>query len=137
MSEPERPYSTNLAHPGKRYQGQFIDGLISIGLFALGVYIRSVFELTGQYSGIIIIVIPFLYYLLSDAMPKGQSIGKKLLDISVIHKNTGAYCTIYQSIIRNILSPVLGVFEAIFIFSKRRQRLGDILANTIVINNKS
>jgi len=137
MSELEGFFSTNLAHPGKRYQGQFIDGLIALGIFFLGVYLRNVFELVGQYSGIVIIVIPFLYYLLSDAMPKGQSIGKKLLNMSVVHKRTGAYCTVSQSIIRNILTPILGVFEAMFIFSKSRQRLGDILANTIVIRNKS
>lgn len=137
MSEIEKIPGVSLAHPGKRYQGQFIDGLISIGLFAIGIFIRNSFELDDQFSGIIIIVIPFLYYLLSDALPKGQSIGKKLLNISVVHENTGAYCTVTQSIIRNLLTPILGIIEVIFIFMKRRQRLGDMLASTIVINNKS
>jgi uncharacterized RDD family membrane protein YckC len=137
MSEIDKVPGSDLAHPGKRYQGQFIDGLISLGLFAIGIFIRNAFELKDQYSGILIFAIPFLYYLLSDALPKGQSIGKKLLNISVVHKNTGAYCTVTQSILRNLLTPILGVFEAIFIFMKRRQRLGDMLANTIVINSKS
>jgi uncharacterized RDD family membrane protein YckC len=137
MNESQNEPGSDLAHPGKRYQGQFIDGLISLGLFAIGIYIRNTFELKDKYSGIIIIVVPFLYYLLSDALPKGQSIGKKLLNISVVHENTGAYCTVTQSIIRNILTPILGAFEAVFIVLKRRQRLGDMLAKTIVINNKS
>jgi uncharacterized RDD family membrane protein YckC len=137
MSETQNEPGSDLAHPGKRYQGQFIDGLISLGLFAIGIYIRNTFELKDKYSGIIIIVVPFLYYLLSDALPKGQSIGKKLLNISVVHENTGAYCTVTQSIIRNILTPILGAFEVVFIVLKRRQRLGDMLAKTIVINNKS
>lgn len=123
----------DLAHPGKRYQGQFIDGLISVALFALCMYITKTLFFEGIFSDLFVIIVPTAYFVLSDALPKGQSLGKKLLGLYVVSKSTGKPCTIWQSIIRNILTPVLGVIDAIVILGSSRQRLGDLMANTVVI----
>ena len=132
----EQEYSWNvsdLAHPGKRYQAQFIDGLISILLFIACIYITKTMNIEGVGANIFIVSIPLIYFVFSDAFPNGQSIGKKLLNISVVSKFTGKHCTIWQSFIRNAFTPLLGIIDAVLILGKRRQRLGDLMANTIVI----
>ena len=123
----------DLAHPGKRYQGQFIDLLISIAIFSACLYIVKPLNLSGSIEDILILVFPFGYFILSDALPNGQSLGKKLLGIKVVSKKTGKPCTILQSIVRNIFTPILGVIDAALILGSNRQRLGDVFANTIVI----
>ncbi|MFL0805621.1 MAG: hypothetical protein K6L81_18050 [Agarilytica sp.] len=51
----------------------------------------------------------------------------------VISKSRGKPCSVFQSLVRNVFSPVLGVVDAIIILGKGRQRLGDLMANTVVI----
>ncbi|WP_240051852.1 RDD family protein [Pseudomonas arsenicoxydans] len=76
------------------------------------------------------------YYLFSDAMPKGQSVGKKLLGMCVIDEGSYLDCNLYQSFVRNITTPFLSIFDWIFIFFGSRKRLGDMLASTIVIRSR-
>lgn len=134
MSETQfSPESVKLSHPGKRYQGQFIDTLISLFIFGVTIYIVKTLGFEGQVSDILIIAIPFAYFVLSDALPGGQSLAKRWLKISVISKSTGKPCTLLQSITRNVFTPILGTFDAILILTKKRQRLGDLMANTIVV----
>lgn len=76
------------------------------------------------------------YYLFSDALPNGQSLGKKLLGMSVIDEQSHLNCNLYQSFIRNITTPCLSIVDWIFIFFGSRKRLGDMLASTIVIRCK-
>jgi len=124
-----------LAHPGKRYQGQFIDGLISILLFAGTIYFCKSIGLDGKFADTLIVVLPISYFVFSDALPGGQSLGKKPLNISVVSKTTGKPCKLWQSFVRNAFTPILGFIDAILILGRKRQRLGDKFANTIVIKN--
>ncbi len=125
--------SHKLAHPGKRYQGQFLDGLITIFLFFLCMYAIRTMGFEGQWADIFILGIPFCYFVFSDALPNGQSLGKRPLGICVVSRSTGKPCSILQSFARNVLSPFLGALDAILILGKKRQRLGDKIANTVVI----
>ena len=125
--------SPELANPGKRYQGQFIDGLISLALFGASIYFFKSLHLDSPLIDVLIILIPFSYFALSDSLPKGQSLGKKLLNISVVSKETGKPCTVWQSLVRNMFTPILGAIDAIAILGRGRQRLGDMMAGTIVI----
>lgn len=127
--------NATLAHPGKRYQAQFIDGLIAISLFALCVYLFKLLALEGSLTDAITVLVPFSYFVFSDSLPKGQSLGKKPFGIYVISKSTGKPCTILQSFARNAFTPILGFLDAILIFGKKHQRLGDKFANTIVVKN--
>ncbi len=124
-----------LAHPGKRYQGQFIDGLIVIFLFAITLYIFRVTNVEGTLPEVLVFLIPACYFVFSDALPGGQSLGKKPLGLSVVSKTTGKPCKLWQSFMRNAFTPILGILDAVLIFGKKRQRLGDKFANTIVIKN--
>lgn len=124
-----------LAHPGKRYQGQFIDGLIAIFLFFTTNYVLGFIELDANIAGAIKLIIPISYFVFSDALPGGQSLGKKPLGIKVVSKTTGKPCNLLQSFMRNAFSPFLGIIDAVLILGKKRQRLGDMFANTIVVKN--
>jgi uncharacterized RDD family membrane protein YckC len=73
------------------------------------------------------------YLLLADGLPNGQSIGKRVLDIAVIDQRTRKPCTYFQSFVRNFLLALLGIFDWIFIFGRKHQRLGDLAASTIVV----
>ena len=68
-------------------------------------------------------------------MPNGQSIGKKILSIKVINKTSGQNCTLIEAFIRNITTviPILAVIDAVMIFGSKKQRMGDKMANTLVI----
>lgn len=119
------------AHPGKRFQAQFIDALISYAFgYATFFLLKNIIniEIAG-YTGI---AVGLCYFLLSDALPNGQSLGKKLLKIRVVGNKSGKSCSIIQAFFRNITTP-LGIFDWVFILSKSRRRLGDLLASTVVV----
>ena len=120
-----------LAHPGKRFQGQFIDGLIAYILGIIAFYLLHTI-IGKEASFLVAIIIALTYFLFSDALPNGQSIGKKLLKIKVVNKETMQPCSLVQSLLRNITFP-LGVFDWVFIFFGSHRRLGDFMASTIVV----
>ena len=131
ITSQKTPISKNLAHPGKRFQGQFIDGLVAFSLGFVSFYLFNIFTARelAFYSGA---TIGATYFLFSDSLPKGQSIGKKLLNIQVLSKETMKPCSLFQSFLRNITFP-LGIFDWAPIFFGERRRLGDFIASTIVV----
>lgn len=122
-----------LAHPGKRFQGQFIDGLIASLLFGICIAIKIITHAEGATIDLAIITIPSAYYLFCDALPNGQSIAKRYLNIAVVHRETLQDCNIWQSFIRNSITPILGLLDALLILTKEHRRVGDYLAKTIVV----
>lgn len=138
VSTPQSEYRKpgNLAGLGRRLGGQWIDSLITfVILFAVGRAAEFV-GVSADAVGILAIGAAAAYYLFSDAMPNGQSVGKKLLGMSVIDERSHLYCNLYQSFMRNITTPVLSILDWIFIFFGSRKRLGDMLASTIVVRSK-
>ena len=73
----------------------------------------------------------FAYFLLADALPNGQSLGKRLLSIAVVDRKTRKSCTVSQALTRN--SGALVVIDWVWIFMESRTRLGDMFAKTIVV----
>jgi uncharacterized RDD family membrane protein YckC len=127
--------SKPLASPGRRYVGQILDLIVTWVIFLLLLSLFNKIGLTRENNDLISVSIAAIYLFLSDALPRGKSIGKLMLGMSVIDKKNGTYCSICQSFIRNILTPLIGLIDAVFILSKRRQRIGDLAANTIVIKD--
>jgi uncharacterized RDD family membrane protein YckC len=78
-----------------------------------------------------------VYLFFSDALPEGQSLGKRIMGIAVVDRRTGRPCTAWQAFVRNVLLAILGFFDWIFIFGERHQRLGDMVAGTIVVEAAS
>jgi uncharacterized RDD family membrane protein YckC len=81
------------------------------------------------YSGV---AIGATYFLLSDSLPNGQSIGKMLLKTQVLNKETMKHCSLFESFLRNITSA-LSIFDWAPIFFGSQRRLGDYIAFTIVV----
>ncbi|NLS13271.1 RDD family protein [Vibrio sp. SM6] len=124
----------SLASPGKRYLGQFIDFAIAWLIFLFFIVSLKPFITQQHDIDIIALIFSGLYYVFCDALPRGKSVGKLFLKMSVIDKDNGQYCSLWQSFVRNVLNPIIGIVDGLFILSKKRQRLGDMAANTIVIN---
>ena len=94
-----------------------------------------------------------VYLLLADAMPNGQSPGKRLLGVKAVHVPTRLACGIQQSVIRNLplafafalsLNPILALvavpivlFELYMVATDPLGvRIGDVFADTQVIDGK-
>jgi uncharacterized RDD family membrane protein YckC len=131
MSSNEVQKTNALAHPGKRFQEQFIDGLVTYFIGYLSFYIMGFF-ISKEAAGYFGITIGVTYFLLSDSLPNGQSIGKRLLNIQVVSKQTMRPCSFLQSFFRNV-TCILGIFDWASIFFGLHRRLGDFIASTIVV----
>ena len=127
---------TTLVTPAKRYQGQFIDGMVTIAFIIPSLYLTKQLLAEGALADIFTLIIPLGYFLFSDGFPHGQSIGKKLIGISVVNMHTGKPCSYLGSFLRNGPALILGALDAVLILFRRRQRLGDLLARTVVVYGK-
>jgi uncharacterized RDD family membrane protein YckC len=119
----------SLASPPQRFSAQFIDSIVTLLIVIPAVLVWPAVRTLGV-AGFILAV---AYLLLADGLPNGQSIGKRVLDIAVIDQRTRKPCTYFQSFVRNFLLALLGIFDWIFIFGRKHQRLGDLAASTIVV----
>ena len=156
------PLRFQVAPLGSRFGAQIIDILITVvGLAALLVFLYTtdlVDPLAIFSVGILIFfLIRVPYYAISEMIWNGQTLGKKVCRIRVI-SGTGRSLTAHQIIVRNLMremevfapgtvllstpeSTFEGVIAALWIIgllavpmlNKRNQRLGDIIANTFVI----
>ena len=128
----EREATASLASLGERIGAQLIDSFVAAAVlmmsFLMGLAALPIFILGA--------VVAFTYLLLADGLPRGQSIGKRAIDIAVIDRRTRKPCTYGQSFLRNFVLMLLGIVDWVFIFGETRQRLGDMAANTIVVRLK-
>jgi len=87
--------------------------------------------------GFLFLIFPgLIYVVIQDALFDGRSIGKKLMGLKVINVKTGANCSYKESAIRNLYLaiPILGWLDYIIVlFAEDHRRVGDKLANTVVI----
>lgn len=140
MNAPDTPSlhikPNHLASPARRLGGQLIDSLITLAVVIATVYSLRFLNLQDTHARVLPLILGAAYYFLSDALPNGQSVGKRLLKMAVVDFNTYRHCTVVQSIVRNLTTPFLGFFDWIFIFFGSKRRLGDMLAMTLVINTR-
>jgi uncharacterized RDD family membrane protein YckC len=130
-------YAAKLARFTAKLIDLFLAMLISFFLYPLGV------------------ILAVLYLSLADALPKGQSIGKRIIGFSVIDVETGDYCSKRQSVIRNLpvflplmflIFPFWGWFMAFLLAiplfllegyllwtNDKERHLGDVMAETTVV----
>lgn len=129
-SDIELESNKHLASLGSRFIAQILDNLIALLLGVIFYFVGSLFQ-----DGHWIALIGYLgYYLFSDGLHDGQSFGKRSLKIAVINTKNGKPCGYIRSLVRNFALLILGVIDIVFIFGKSRQRLGDLAADTQVIN---
>jgi uncharacterized RDD family membrane protein YckC len=118
---------------GLRFLAYLIDAII-IGVVAA--ILSFLFRGSPGLSGFLIAIIAFGYFIVMEAT-QGATLGKMALGLRVV-KTNGAPITWTDSIIRNLLRIIDGLFAylvgAILIWtSPLKQRLGDRVANTVVV----
>jgi uncharacterized RDD family membrane protein YckC len=129
----EAAHRAQLASRLSRFLGQTIDGVVTAVPALTGVLLASVSDSMGDTYLIAGIAASIAYYFFADCLGEGQSYGKRLLGMYVVHEATGAPCTPAQSFVRNLLLAILGPIDWLFIFGSRHQRLGDLVARTLVV----
>src|SRR2546423_10371416 len=122
-----------LASLSDRLFGQILDSFVAVGAFVIALILYSISPTIGGVVLIAAIGYAIFYILFADGFVRGQSYGKRILNIAVVSSSTGEPCTYSQSFLRNLLLTLLGIIDWVFIFGKKRQRLGDKAAGTIVI----
>lgn len=95
----------------------------------------------GTGAQLIISLLAFAYVIVLEAL-KGATVGKMVMGLRVVKLADGSAISWKESVIRNILRIVDGLFfylvGAIIIWvSKNKQRLGDIAAATIVVKKSA
>lgn len=131
----------NYASLWRRIWGGLID--IIIVLFFFYVYVRFFGTLlpTGEYhvSGfpaLVLFLTILLYYVILEALT-GKTVGKLLVKTRVVKLN-GEKISWGQAIVRNLCRIIDGfcfylVAVIVIAFTKRNQRVGDLIAKTVVI----
>lgn len=127
----------DLAKRGDRLVAQFIDSFVAILVIILAKSLSGLSEIIGGILALFGLLVAIFYILCADGSEDGQSYGKRVMGICVIDATSGKPCTFIKSFARNVPLAFLGIIDWIFIFSEKRQRLGDMLANTIVVRKKA
>jgi uncharacterized RDD family membrane protein YckC len=142
-----------LAGVGSRFIGILIDyliwGVFLFLLFLLALIIVPALHMFGGVSAnwaigvffLILFVLHWGYFSLFEAFNNGRTPGKHVAKIRVIHQS-GRGISFLESLARNLVRFVdyLPSFYAIGVIamfsSKRHQRLGDMVAGTLVVRDK-
>lgn len=141
---------SRIARLGDRLLAVILDTLVLMGMFAVvgmwaavrwGGLTANGFSVKGSAALIPILgtlVAGFLYYWLLEAVA-GATLGKAIVGIRVRSKD-GGRCSFAAALIRNLFRIIDGIAVylvgfLIAVFSKLRQRLGDHLAKTVVLES--
>jgi uncharacterized RDD family membrane protein YckC len=124
-----------LASLSARLFGQILDSLVAVAAFIAAGILYAFSSAIGLIAVIVAVCYAIYYLLFADSFEGGQSYGKRVVNTAVVDATTGEACTAWQSFIRNLLLALLGIIDWVFIFGRKRQRLGDKAANTIVIKS--
>ena len=132
---------------GDRIVGRILDFIV---LFAYGIIIFAIvgfgnlesFISKNAWFIVIFIVVPVVFYdLLSEIFLNGQSLGKKIMGIKVISL-TGGQASFSQYLIRWLFRIVDFSFSGSLVAlitvaaTEKKQRLGDIVAGTVLVKTK-
>lgn len=158
------PLKLQIASVGVRFAAQLTDLLITLVAAIAILILFATLELTTPQTWIAIASMLFFitripYYVLSEIVWNGQTLGKRLMKIKVV-SNDGMSLSVHALVVRNLLkeaeiflpgtllltldsaTPVASLLAFAWIiaalmvplFNKRRRRLGDFIAGTYVIH---
>lgn len=135
-----------------RFLAWLLDTLVTVVLaFAIGIVVQLLAALevlatrSSGFATAAFFVLWFLvdwgYFILLESVWSGQTVGKRALGLRVIQES-GVRIGFYQAVLRNLARPVdrlpllylVGGVSALFTTSQ--QRLGDLLAGTIVVRER-
>jgi uncharacterized RDD family membrane protein YckC len=130
---------------GRRVLATIVDGvLLGLLFFVMSMLFGSSSAEGGQVNAslnglpfLMYLVLVVAYYVLMEGY-LGQTVGKMLLGIKVVREGTGEVLGLQGAAIRTVLRIVDGFFFYLVAFisvlaSAKNQRLGDMVANTLVV----
>jgi uncharacterized RDD family membrane protein YckC len=136
---------TNVHVTGRRVLATLVDAIVLGFVFALmSILFGSSSARGGQvssslegFSALVFFVVVFAYYILMEGY-LGQTVGKMLLGIKVVREGSGAVPGIKTSAIRTVMRIIDGLLFYLVAFisvlaSDKNQRLGDMVAHTLVV----
>lgn len=157
------PIHFRVAGLGARFAAQLADLLITVATVLLVLVLASYAGIMSGASlealaALLFFALRVPYYVATEMIWNGQTIGKRLMRIRVISAD-GRTLTAHAATVRNLmkemevfvpgtyllvtplLSPVtvllvtawIVILLAVPLFNRRRQRLGDLIANTLVV----
>ncbi len=148
--------SYSVAGIGSRFVALLLDTLIIVAMYvALGIVFVLAASVTGgrDSSGalglwfiaallLVYFVINWGYFALCEAYWQGQTPGKRVMKLRVI-KDSGRQITLFEALARNLLRFVdylpgfylVGVIT--MLCNKRNKRLGDMVAGTLVVHERT
>lgn len=140
-----------VAGVGNRFLAAFLDAFLLLVLLGglllafvtfapglLGLGQRAFSVVAGLFVLLLLLVLPFAYFVLFEAFWNGQTLGKRLVGIRVI-RDEGAPIDFVAAAARNlirtldVLPPALAVDVLVMLLSSKGQRLGDLVAGTVVV----
>lgn len=145
-----------LAGIGSRFLGLAIDTLLQFGLYFVGVVLLAFLMPAigvGRYFawipaslapalGILFVFCVYWgYFAFFEIIWKGQTPGKRLAKIRVIHQS-GRPINVYEAIGRNLLRVIdgmpgmYGIGIVCMMISSQHRRVGDYVAGTVVVHEK-
>jgi len=135
-----------LAGPAQRYIAYMIDLAIRLAImFGVMMVVPMMgIVLPGTAMGLLLVLM-FLntwgYYTISEGFFKGQSIGKHFCGLRVI-RDGGYPITFWPALLRNLVRSAdaivfYGIGITSMLLTRRFQRLGDLVAGTVVIQERS
>src|SRR5258708_28946377 len=142
INTPEHvPISLEPAGAGSRFLAVLLDALITFAVAStIGAIARAM--LSGGAASAIFITTSFVltwgWHVWFETRGHGRTPGKRALSLRVVDAR-GLPVSLYQSLVRNIVRVIdfapafYGVGAAVSLFDPARRRLGDIVANTLVI----
>jgi uncharacterized RDD family membrane protein YckC len=137
-----------LAGIGSRSLAVIIDTLIRYLVYivlAIPLFFMSSYQIESLFRGwklAILILIFFLmnwgYFIFFEMIMQGKTPGKKLMKLRALKEN-GRPINFLDSFIRNLFRVIIdnNIGIIIMFFNKRYKRIGDIVAGTIVIKERS
>lgn len=124
---------SHLASIPKRFAAKLIDTLGIVILIGIPLTNLGDDPAADSHYKAAFFIIFSTYFLFSDGV-FGQSVGKRLMKIKVVKNETNKSCSFGQSFWRNLSAIFL--WDWFFALGKKRMRLGDMIANTQVVNTK-
>jgi len=140
---------TEQLHSAEIIKAKILNRVIakSIDFIIIGALLEAIPKI-GYFAGV-------AYLLIADGLFEGRSVGKRLMGLKVVLYETGGFCTLRASIIRNFTFvvgyilmriPLIGfIFPLVVLFfesmiligDEKGMRLGDEIARTQVVEESS
>ncbi|MBL4689720.1 MAG: RDD family protein [Nannocystaceae bacterium] len=142
-------FGLRVAGPARRALAYGIDLVVRVLLVALVIACLVLAGFSSQFeelgTGVVFVgvfVLDWGYFVLSETLMHGQSVGKRVLNLRVV-KEGGHPATFLDSVLRNLMRgvdllptvviPTYLVGVVVMSFDARFRRLGDLVAGTLVV----